>query len=373
MESALIEIAKEIEKEEPSAEVQVVQQTKTAPKKNTKDFKPVYSSKKETELKEITSIVQAEIDRVKYDTNYHATSFGNNVIIPLHTLKKEGKVHLVKPLVNRSHGGDQKKTGESLLTNGAQHILLVITVLAASKAGLLPEKFENDKSTEEISDEDLMVLDGNGRIEFLHSIPDDKWPEIYAVFPTKDGAGCYNLTKAFNEINCQVSVWKTQDFVTKRIIDDGDNAHEGWDFIIKLVKKGYMYQAACELATLGKDRITKAGVTKGNADEIFLYFGFAKKIHEALVEVFGEGKDKTLQTKVFPMSVSTLWKKLRDRCGAKYATDTLIKFFKGIKSEDVNNILQAKSIKGGATKDETRKSILESKFKEYVQAQGVDI
>lgn len=334
-----------------------------------KDNKPVYEGEEKVLLTELTKVCEEEVARVISDSRYGAVPYagGKNCLIDLRNVHSE----LYTPVVNREHGKDQEKTGESLLSFGAQHVLLIITVRMAKKTCLLPARFKNDPNADKpISDDGLVLLDGNGRVNFLMSLPVDEWPEIYGVFPTKDAAGFFNLNRAFDIINTQVSVWKTQDMVQKRQLMDGSNAHPGWGFIQGLVKKGYKYQAACQLATLFTDRIKKGQVTGGDATIVFTHYESAQKICNALFLKFGEDSD-CLKTKEFTKELNTLWGKLQKKSGDDAATETFVKFLKGLPAAKVKAVNEAKNIKGGASKDEQRKDILTQEFYKFIGAEGI--
>lgn len=337
-----------------------------------KDYKPKYSDQELLKLTPLTEVCEQEITRVISNPNIGAVPYanGSNCLIDLR------KVHpyLYTPQVNRLHGTDQKKTGDSLMSYGSQHLLLVVTVKIAVAAGLVPEHFGNapDK-TQPVSEHGFVLLDGNGRVNYLMSIPVDEWPEVYAVFPTKDAAGFYDINKIFDVINTQVSVWKTQDMVQKRLLMDGGNAHPGWKMIQELVKKKYKYQAACQLATLETDRVNKTRVTTGDASDVFCHYGSAKKIFDVLVVKFGENTD-TLKTKEFTKELSTLWKKLQKKYGDDLATDNFVDFLSNSLADDkVKEINEAKSVKGGISKDEKRKTILNNEFSNFIGSKNLNL
>lgn len=348
-------------------------QNKEADNSKKKDYKPKYSDQELLKLTPLTEVCEQEISRVISDPNIGAVPYanGSNCLIDLR------KVHpyLYTPQVNRLHGTDQKKTGDSLMSYGSQHLLLVVTVKIAKTAGLVPEHFGNapDKS-QPVSEHGFVLLDGNGRVNYLMGIPVDEWPEVYAVFPSKDSAGFYDINKIFDVINTQVSVWKTQDMVQKRLLIDGGNAHPGWILIQELVnKKKYKYQAACQLATLDTDRVNKTRVTTGDANDVFSHYNSAKKIFDVLVIKFGEETD-TLKTKEFTKELSTLWKKLQKKYGDDFATDNFVDFLSNSLADDkVKEINEAKSVKGGISKDEKRKSILNNEFSNFISSKNLNL
>lgn len=334
-----------------------------------KDNKPVYEGEEKVKLAELTKVCEEEIARVIEDPKYGAVPYasGSNCLVDLRKVYDK----LYTPEVNREHGKDQEKTGESLLSYGAQHVLLVITVRMAKHAGLLPTNFKNSPNTDKpIGDDGLVLLDGNGRINYLMNIPVEDWPEIYGVFPTKDASGFFSLNRVFDIINTQMSVWKTQDMVQKRLLMDGSSAHPGWGFIQGLVKKGYKYQAACQLATLFTDRIKKGQVTGGDATAVFTHYKSAQIIYKVLLDRFGEDSD-CLKTKEFTKELNTLWGKLQKKSGDDAATETFVKFLKGLPAAKVKAVNEAKNIKGGASKDEQRKDILTQEFYKFIGAEGI--
>ena len=345
----------------------------TEQEKAEKDYTPVYTDEEKDKLIKSTAICEEEIARVKDDPLYAAIAYGDgeNVIINLTQFKRNGGV-LGTPIVNRTHGKDEIKTGNNLMSFGPQHILLATTKPMADDAGLESGRFANDTTKGALPDTSLIIIDGNGRINHLHSIPLDKWPNIYAVFPTKDAAGYYNIPRAFDVINTEVSVWKTQDMVQKKLIYGAGKAHEGWKLINMLVNKGYKYQAACELATLTTDRIKKETISNGSDEHTFIHFKSAKTIYNVLRQKFGED-DTTLKTKAFPMKVSELWGKLQKQSGDDAATDEFVKFIKGLSNDKVTSIKGAKSKKGGATRDILRQTILEQEFLTFINTEGIEL
>lgn len=349
----------------------------TAPEEKS-EFIPDYTEEQVEHLKAVTDMAIMEIQRVAMDPRYHTVPYANeqNCLVNLKEAYKDG-IQFGTPLVNRTHGKDQETTCHSIREYGAQHILIVVTPLMAETNDIRIARFSNDSLKDEpLPSEALILIDGNGRVNALLSLPVDEWPDIYAVFPTKDAAGFYNFRKIIEVINTQVSVWKTQDMVQKRLLDEGDAAHEGWMFINQLVKKGYKYQAACQTATMGSDRIQKKLVNTGDSNYIFTHFESAKEIHLALVEKFGEGDDKVLKTKEFTREVSILWGQLQRQSGDEIATKTFVDFIDNIPNEKVLAIINAKSIKTETSrkpKDEIRKEILDKLFYEYCKIQNINI
>lgn len=343
---------------------------KEAPKK---DYKPDYSKEKKEELAIVTKIGEEELQRLMTYSNDVVFPIGaDNMVINLMAFIRNGGV-VVTPVVNREHGKDQERTGESILTYGAQRQLLFITKRMADAAGMAVTRFSNDKSAMPIPDDALVMLDGNGRMNYIFGLEDSMKPNLYAAFIVKDALGYYNPRKVMEVINTEIVIWKTQDMVQKRQLEDGEGAHEGWSLIQQLIKKGYKYQSACQCVTLTTDRIKSKEVTTGDSSAIFIHFKSAKRIHNALVERFGEGEDNTLKTKEFTKEISILWNKLQRKSGDDMATEHFIKFIQGLKDSKVNEIKNAKTVKGGLKKDDIRKNILNEQFNQFIGKEGIEL
>ena len=94
----------------------------TQKKKTTKkDYKPKYSDQELLKLTPVTEVCEQEISRVISDPNIGAVPYanGSNCLIDLRKVYP----NLYTPQVNRLHGTDQKKTGDSLMSYGSQHLL----------------------------------------------------------------------------------------------------------------------------------------------------------------------------------------------------------------------------------------------------------
>ena len=352
--------------------------------KNTKaapDYSLNYSDEKKKDLERVTKVGDAEIKRVREDPRFPTIPFGDNALINLKEAALNGGVRFKTPEVNRKHGKDETSTGESLMKYHPHHPFIVITEKMAEAAGIKVIRFSNDDPNKPFNGKGntLIILDGNGRCNFLLGLEGgpEKWPDVYAIFPPKNSAGYYDIPKSLEVMNSQVTVWKTCDYLIKRILEEGVKSHKGWKAINQLVQKGYNYQAACELMTLRSDRITQNEITSGDAKRIFLHFDSAVKIHKSLVKRFCEGdKDKTLKTKAFPAKVSELWLDLQAKKGDAPATDYMIEFINQFPQDKVKEIWDAKGYKGddGAkvTKDAVRIGILETQFNEYLKQHPFD-
>ena len=351
--------------EEKKDEKKAVKKTKATP-----DFSLNYSDEQKKELERVTTVVDADIKRVRIDPRFHAIAFDDNALINLKGAAMDD-VSFMTPEVNRKHGKDEATTGESLMKYGPQPPLIVITDKMAEALGLKVIRFSNDDPTKPVfAGYTLIFLDGNGRMNHLLGLNPKDWPNVYAIFPTKNSAGYYDILKSYEVINTQVTVWKPGDWVTKRILEEGDKAHKGWTSINQLRQKGYNYQAACEAITLGTDRIIKTDIISGDANRIFLHYDSAVKIHNALVKKFSEGDDNTLKTKAFPAKVSELWLPLSSKSGDEKATEYMIAFIDQFPQEQVKKIMEAKgSKKDGVrvTKDAIRIGILETEFNAYME------
>lgn len=340
------------------------------------NYKPDYSGDdaKKQLLEAHTKEVEQEIDNIVNNAQmYGAVKVGENVVIDLKEAVKNG-IHIYGMDVNREHGKDEQKTGASLFEDGAQMFLTVITCKVAKLYGIGIKHLTNDKEQgHEPQDEDLVLIDGHGRIDFLMQYDVDEWNVIYAHFPAKDRLGNYNICKAMEAINVNLKAWTTSNFVQKRILQEGSNAHEGWKRINDLLNRGYNYQAACQLTTLAKDRVAKKEVISGEDSDIFTDYGDAIKVSEALINRFGEGADNVVKTKEFTKEVSILWRKLVKEFGNDKATEYFLDFLKGLPQDKVIEIKNAKKTADGVSKDENRKKILQKEFDNFVSINKIDI
>lgn len=342
---------------------------KNAPSR--KRLTPNYSVEEIENLKKQTEVVEAEIQRVINDARYHATPFsgGKNCIINLKEAVADG-IEVATPKINRIHGKDKQKTGESIEKYGAQCVLIGITAAMARAVGLEITSFKSQKGN--IDDSAIVIIDGNGRLDYLMNLPIAEWPDLYATFPNPDANGFYNIAKVYEEINTNIKTWGTQDFMQKRLLEEGTSCHKGWEMVNELLRKGYLYQAACETATLNLDRIKKGEILSASGDDVFANYDSAVQIHDSLVKKFGEGEDKILKTKHIPMLVSTLWRGLQRESGNAIATEKFVAFIEQLSDDVVNQMKVAKATKtdtGKVSKDEHRKAIFEKAYKDYFQSE----
>lgn len=349
-------------------------------KKEKKDFIPKYTRDEVEKLSKIKAIFEEETERILDDEDYAATPFsqGSNAILDLNAAVANGII-LLTPEVNRTHGKDEVSTGDSIMIHGAQHPLIVVPIKTAEAAGIRPVRFTNDPDRDKPIPEDakaLVVLDGNGRVNYLLKEELSEWPPISTVLPRKNRAGFIDLPACITSINTDIVKWKTPDFVQKRILDEGKSTHEGWTEINRLVRQGFGYQAACQITTLGTDRVLKSVVCKGDTKDVFMHYESAKRIQTVLWEKFS--KDFTpLKTKELSREIANEWKLMQKKYGDEVATNHYINFLNEALTEGfVKKIQEAKSEKsdkGKVTKDEIRKNQLRTAFDRFVGKQGLDI
>lgn len=340
------------------------------------EFKPDYGNDKEkmSFLADKTKDIEREISNIVQNNDlYGAVGVSGNVVINLHEAAKNG-IHVYGMEVNREHGKDERQTGESLLSDGAQMWLNVITYKVAKLYGFGIKKLANDKDDKHTpQDEDIVLLDGHGRMNFLMQYDVNDWPVVYAHFPSKDALNYYNLSKVMETINVNIKTWTTSNYVQKRILQEGDKTHEGWVRINNLIKRGYNYQAACQLTTLGTDRVMKKDVNGGDAEHIFSNYNDAVYVSEILINRFGEKEDKVVKTKEFTKEVSFLWQKLQKIGGNSYATENMVEFIKCLPEDKVIEIKRAKKTNDGVSKDVNRTKILNALFKDFTAHKNIQL
>lgn len=342
--------------------------SKTLKVKPVSEFKPDYDNDKEkmSLLANNTKKVEDEISCILQNHDmYSAVGVSDNIVINLREAAKNG-IHIWGMEVNREHGNDEKQTGKSLLADGAQMWLNVITYKIAKLYGFGIKKLANDKDDKPSpQDEDLVLLDGHGRMDFLMQYDVNDWPVVYAHFPSKDALGYYNLSKVMEAINVNIKTWTTSNYVQKRILQEGDKTHDGWVRINNLIQRGYNYQAACQLTTLGTDRVMKKDVNGGDVEHIFSNYKDAINVSEILINRFGEKEDKVVKTKEFTKEVSILWQRLQKIGGNDYATDNMVEFIKCLPEDKVVEIKKAKKSDDGVSKDVNRTKILDALFEDF--------
>lgn len=342
--------------------------SKTLKVKPASEFKPDYDNDKEkmSLLANNTKKVEDEISCILQNHDmYSAVGVSDNIVINLREAAKNG-IHIWGMEVNREHGNDEKQTGKSLLADGAQMWLNVITYKIAKLYGFAIKRLANDKDDKHSpQDEDLVLLDGHGRMDFLMQYDVNDWPVVYAHFPSKDALGYYNLSKVMEAINVNIKTWTTSNYVQKRILQEGDKTHDGWVRINNLIQRGYNYQAACQLTTLGTDRVMKKDVNGGDVEHIFSNYKDAINVSEILINRFGEKEDKVVKTKEFTKEVSILWQRLQKIGGNDYATDNMVEFIKCLPEDKVVEIKKAKKSNDGVSKDVNRTKILDALFEDF--------
>lgn len=323
--------------------------------------KPLYSPEKKKELAHITDIEKSERERIKSDERYHAlTDSDGNIWGVLIYLAIQSGVKFYKPRVNREHGKDKEKTGMSIRMYGTQEALTVCTAKAALAAGLDLVSFTDPK--EEIDIDGLVIINGNGRMEYLSQIDQKDWGIIIATFIVPDALDYYNPCDAFAQMNLYNTPWKAKDMAQKRMLSD-DNPHPGWAMIDKLTKNHYNYQAACQVVTLGTDRIKAKEADSGDSNAIFRDYDDAIKIYDAVIHRFGDVE--SIKGKFFTQCISQCWANLRKDNGNAKATTDMVAFIEQLSGEVINNINTATNKKGEPNKDQKRANLLEAAFKAY--------
>lgn len=327
------------------------------------DYMPIYDEEERMSLSSVTELHEAELKRVGGDKSCHAFFDENDNVVGVDVREAVLSGHqFVKPVANREHGTDSKKTGISLLTYGAQEALTIITVKVARAIGMEVEPFPGSGTTE-ISDNDFVVINGNGRMAYLYTIEPTKWLRILATFVQPDRASLINPFQAFAEMNLHNTKWTAADMACKHLATDGNKVHEGWRIINSLLKEGYKYQAACQVVTLGVDRIKANEANSGSANDLFEDIEDAKTIHEAVVHRFGN--IESIKGKFFTKCISECWRKLRKEYGNNKATSMMVEVIDNISGEVINEINNATNDKNGLKKDQKRANILVREYNEY--------
>ena len=353
-------------------------EAKESPKKVKDEL--VYTDEQQQILIKVKEAADIAFNELLHSNKIPATPYSDhNAVIDLTTAINNG-VEVYTPEVNRKHGIDQMKTGVSLRLDSPQTLLLVIPVRVAEAAGMVICRFDNDKHRDEnesISPEGLVCINGNGRIDYILSLAAEDRPKLYATLVEPDSKGFINVSRAMSAINEYQSQWKTQDKLQKKILEAGGKADNNLKEIRKLVNSGYNYQAACQLVTLRPNRITSKELEKDDLKDLFKFAQEAKKIREALVDVFGEGEDKCLKNKAISLWVSEkfhLFLNKQENPAPGVASDQVVDFIKWIKKEKVEEIKATKPDKSkGVTRDSERLRILTEQFNRFIGQKGIDI
>lgn len=322
-------------------------------------------------LVRLTLLHKSEVERVAKDPRFKAVVYndGKNAVIDLASAVKAGVV-IVRQKMNRTHGRDQKATGESLVQDGAQHMLIVMTLAEARMAGIEVERFANDPHKDQpIPDDALVVIDGHGRLDYLYSLELEKWPAIFAHFMSENASGHIDSKTGFVQLNLNDTIWGSGNFLLIRIFEDGESVEAGWKYIAELVNKGYKYTAACEWATLRTGNITKRTITSNNQEAYKTLFAdhyHAVDIHKAMVKKFGEGADNTLKLKPVAELIISFWSQIQAKgYNTNAAAKKLVEFISGLEDEFC---LVVKSVTKDAdqTRDEKRKGLLKKAFESFI-------
>ena len=338
-----------------------------AAKKNTRTLTP----EEVGFLVRLTLLHKAEVKRIANDPRYKAVVYndGKNAVVDLASAVKAGVV-IVRQKMNRIHGRDQKATGESLVQDGAQHMLIVMTLAEARMAGIEVERFANDPHKDQpIPDDALVVIDGHGRLDYLYSLELEKWPAIFAHFMSENASGHIDPKTGFVQLNLNDTIWGGGNFLLIRIFEDGESVEAGWKYIAELVNKGYKYTAACEWATLQSGNITKREITSNDKEKykaLFAHHYHAIKVHEAMVKKFGEGADNTLKLKPVAELIIYFWSQIQAKgYNTKDATKKLVEFIDGLEDEFCM-VVKAVTKDADQTRDEKRKGLLKKAFEAFI-------
>lgn len=357
-------MANEVASNNQSVEVVASDEAQT----ETKKPKDILSEKEREIAQKVTPVYERWKTTLQMTSHYEKIGHGENLYIDVKAEVMSGKV-FVEPDANRCHGNDEKKTGESLMADGAQHPIIVVPKCVADAAGMQSHRYKTDPHKEDSIPEDAWVtLDGNGRMEYLYGKPVESWPKIYAILPTKNAEGLIIPPRIFNNINTNLKPWNSADRMGSRICYEGGNGHPAWTVINKLKNEGYPFTSACEYVTLKKGSISSKDITnmKLNTETLFANYEYAKSIHAAAVKAFGEGDDKTLKNKAFSAAIIELFDHLRGLkdFDSESATTFLVEFFDNIPSGDVMDIVTAKK-KGDVPKDIIKVQKLKKCFANY--------
>lgn len=336
----------------------------------------VYSETEQVHLDLVKTVFQKEFTALLANPMLEVMAYSDhNAIINL-TKAIESGVGIYMPKVNRKHGKDMFSTGESICNDGAQALLLVIPLSVALAAGMEIVRFSSDKSTEDIGESGLVSINGNGRLEYILSLEPDKRPTLYATLIEPNKQGYYDVPQAMSVINEYQSQWKTQDKMTKKIMEMGTNANPYLVATRQLVNRGFNYQAACQLTTLKPDRITSKFLESGNWDEIFVYGMQAVKVREALFNTFGKA-EPMFKKKPFTQKICQIFDLLLKSQGGDpdVACSILVNFITTIEAEQIAKIKECKKAKGetAATVETKRVALLNDIFNRYVGKNDIKI
>lgn len=336
----------------------------------------VYSEGEKVMLDLVKATFQKEFTALLDNPVLEAVAYSDhNAIINLTKALANG-IDIYMPKVNRQHGKDMYRTGDSICNDGPQALLLVIPVSVALAAGMDVVRFSNDKSTAEIEESGFVSINGNGRLEYILSLEPAERPTLYATFVEPNNQGYYDVPQAMGAINEYLSPWKTQDKMTKKIMEMGTNANSYLVTTRQLVNSGFNYQAACQLTTLKPDRITSTALETGNWDDIFVYGSQATRVREALFKAFGE-EDPMFKKKPFTQKICQIFDSLIKSHGgdAEVACSILIDFISTIEAEHIARIKECRKTKGvtAANAEIKRVSILNDMFNRYVGKNDIKI
>jgi hypothetical protein len=321
-------------------------------------------------VEKITKISKREIKKVMKNCGGYTLKLegGARHFIDIKKAVKNN-VPLLTPSYNRVHGPDQQRTGKSISLYGSQGPLMVITPIMADAAGIEYRHFDGTKCSASDKKTGLVIVDGNGRVDYLLKVPFEYWPKtLIASFPVEDCLGYYDIAKIIQEVNVNTKPWHTADYNLMRAIERGP--HPMFDSIQEARAKGYPYSTACIIYTL-RDNIKKSTIlgTKDN-DELAENYKYALIVHEEMVKKFGEGKDGVIKSIKISKLIRDQWNKFVASSDADTATKRICEFIRSISKDVVERMREATptTTKEGlrVTRDEVREKEFSVAFDMFI-------
>lgn len=313
-----------------------------------KKEKSIEASRKLASKKKKTRKCLKEIDRVVSNPIYGGCSMimRNGEKESLIDLKKavlENNVPLFTMTLNRKHGRDLERTGKSISEFGAQMPLMIVTAKMADIAGIKYTHFDGSAAGEKEKEIGLVVIDGNGRAQYLLNCTEEQWPRtVLGKFPVVNRQGLLDIHDVIAEVNYHVKMWGAKDFIHKRTRDFG--YHKMWEKIIDLCDKGYTLRSAGVFAGLLYRSLRKSELLTYSNDFYFRYYDAAKDIHTAMIDKFGEGSDRTLKSTGVPIQLVKIWNELVSTYTVDSSKTFLVTFIKKLPKVKVNSINAATTL-----------------------------
>lgn len=349
---------------------------KVTTKKTKGKVSRVYTKAEIKHLKAVRQVFKEEYEAILNNPNFEVAQYSDhNAVINLTKAIARG-FDVLMPVVNRKHGVDMFRTGESICNDGAQSLLLVIPLRMAEEAGMEVVRFSTDKSTNDPGAVCFVALNGNGRLEYILGLEPDKRPTLYATFIEPNSQGYYDVPQAMSALNEYQSQWKTQDKMAKKIMEMGAEANPYLVITRQLVNAGFNYQAACQLTTLKADRITSTALEAGNWRDIFVHGAQATRVRKALFKIFGDSQPM-FKKKPFSHKICQIFDTLikTENGSAEDACSLLVDFIEDLNQSQVKKIKECKKGKNitAAKAEENRVELLTSYFNRYVGKNDIKI